>query len=134
MAKLHQPDGDSTLINITPHTDSICEPCPNRRGLQCTTQDKISKLDQAHAAALNLNPPQAITWGEAKAILAKHLTLPVFNQICQGCEWKDYGICERTIKTKLLKGVKMDEKQAQESENHAQEYASQKANQQHKRT
>lgn len=97
MAELNGPDGDTTSINIVGHTDSICAPCPNRRNLSCTTQEKIDKLDAAHAEALQILPGQTITWGEAKEKIASHIPLSTFHRICEGCEWKAYGICEQVI-------------------------------------
>lgn len=97
MDTLNASEGDATPIKIVSHTDSICLPCPNRRNLSCTTQEKIDKLDAAHAEALQLLPGQSITWGEAKEKIAANIPLPTFHRICEGCEWKAYGICEQVI-------------------------------------
>lgn len=104
---LQAPDGEAVSIEIVNTTDTICGPCPHRSGTQCLTEDKIARLDQAHATTLGFHPPQHITWGQAKQQLAERLTLAAFHHICQGCEWKASGICEHTIKTKLLKSDRL---------------------------
>lgn len=98
MEVLHSVDGDNTKINIVAHTDSICEPCPNRTGKTCTSEEKINILDHAHATALEINTDDSITWGEAKKRIAEKITLNTFHHICATCNWKQYGICEVVIK------------------------------------
>lgn len=44
--------GDDTPIEVVAKTDSICSPCPSKRGDLCETQEKIEKLDNAHAKIL----------------------------------------------------------------------------------
>ncbi len=102
---LNSNDGDNTEIKIVKHSDSICEPCPNRIGKKCTTQEKITALDTAHAAALDINTITSITWGDAKKIIAEKITLDKFNEICSTCNWKSYGICEGVL-TKFLPSLK----------------------------
>lgn len=99
---LTAPAGDATPIKVVADTDSICSPCPNKRGTACTTQEKINQLDQAHATALAISPGETLTWGEAKSKIAKHISVRVFHHICTGCEWKEYGICESVLKTNFL--------------------------------
>lgn len=98
MDELNAPDGDNTKINIVTHTDSICEPCPNRTGKTCTSEEKISVLDAAHAQALEIKAGDSITWGEAKKRIAEKISLDTFHQICATCNWKQFGICEDVIK------------------------------------
>ena len=98
MVILNTETGDEKKINITPHTDSICAPCPNRRGLHCTTDEKIAVLDQAHAKALDMKELDQLTWGEAKKLITEKISLDVFHQICAPCEWKATGICEGVIR------------------------------------
>lgn len=103
MNALTSSQGDQTPIDIVEHTDSVCAPCPHKRDLRCTSQDKITALDHAHAEALDLHPNQTLTWGQAKERLSSHLTIEKFDSICANCEWKPYGICESVIKTNLIK-------------------------------
>jgi|SRR5579885_732909 hypothetical protein len=97
MDQLNSIHGDETLITISGHTDSICDPCPNRLGRKCSTEEKVTGLDNAHAAALEIKPGTSITWGEAKKRIAEKITLAKFNQICATCSWKEYGICEGVL-------------------------------------
>lgn len=99
---LRAPDGDLAQIEIVGETDSICEPCPNRRGTLCTTQEKISRLDHQHANALGWKSGETVSWREAKDRIKSKLTLEKFNHICDGCEWKSLGVCEEAL-SKLLK-------------------------------
>lgn len=101
MARLHAPDGDDTRINIVASSDSICAPCPHRRGASCATAEKIQHLDSAHAEALGISAGQSITWGEAKLRIAQRLSLQHFDRICASCEWKSTGICEKVLREHL---------------------------------
>ncbi len=98
MQQLNSVLGDEEVIDVVAATDSICSPCPNRRGALCADQHKISILDQAHAAILNLHEGEQITWGEAKKRIAESMTLEAFDQACASCEWKKLGICEEVLK------------------------------------
>jgi hypothetical protein len=90
-------DRPNTSIQITSHTDSICAPCPHRSGTTCASETKINRLDQAHAAALRMETTSALTWEEAKNRIKSHLTLETFHHICDSCEWKSLGICEKVL-------------------------------------
>lgn len=98
MDVLNSPNGDVTNITIVNHTDSICDPCPNRIGKMCTTEEKISILDQAHAKALDIKVGDTITWSSAKNRITEKMTLPKFHEICATCRWKELGICESVLK------------------------------------
>lgn len=100
--QLKSPDGDLTEIQIVDETDSICEPCPNRRGALCTTQEKITRLDRQHAQVLEWKIGEILTWRESKERIKSKLTLDQFHKICNGCEWKALGVCEEALE-KLLK-------------------------------
>jgi hypothetical protein len=97
MAQLQAERGDEIEIGITPHTDSICAPCPSKRGQFCAEQKKITTLDHAHAEILQLNDVNGLTWGEAKQRIATFMSLEKFHQACTGCEWKNLGICEKVL-------------------------------------
>ena len=101
MDSLNSPTGNATPITITHHTDSICAPCPNRIGQTCTTEQKITVLDNAHATALAIHAGETLTWGDAKKRIAEKLSLDTFHQICATCSWKNLGICEDVL-TKFL--------------------------------
>jgi hypothetical protein len=87
---------DDTLIEVAPHTDSICTPCPHARDLLCATQEKITGLDNRHHAAMGFTPGLQLTWGEAKEKMKK-LTVQEFHTACEGCSWKALGVCEKAL-------------------------------------
>lgn len=91
------PEGDDTLIEVVSHTDSICAPCPNRRDLLCTTEDKVQALDARHAEVLELKAGDRLTWREAKERIKRKIDVEVHGRICDPCGWKPYGICEKAL-------------------------------------
>ena len=96
-ARLLGQDGDLVPIRVVEQTDSICTPCPSKRGTRCETQAKIEGLDQAHAEIMDWNPGETVTWGEAKERIASHMTIGKFNEACAPCSWKKLGICEQRL-------------------------------------
>jgi hypothetical protein len=101
--RLHAPSGDQTVIEVVKYTDAICGPCPERRGHLCASQAKVAALDHKHARALHLKAGDRLTWGEAKQRIKFFLSLPLFHEICEGCSWKNLGLCEQAL-VKLLNG------------------------------
>ncbi len=87
---------EETLITVTSKTDDICSPCPHRCSDVCATQQKIEKLDQAHAKALDLKEGGRVTWREAQKRLAQ-LTLQDHKNICQECQWLNLGLCSDSL-------------------------------------
>lgn len=92
---------DTVAITVTTEADSICTPCPRKRGLGCQTQTKIDNLDSAHAAVLGLVAGDSLTWGQAKQRIKERMTLADFHKTCESCSWKEYGVCE-TVLTEFL--------------------------------
>lgn len=97
------PGGDDESILVVEHTDSICAPCPNRRGEKCETEEKIQTLDRAHMSILGLVPGEEITWGEAKRRLASRMSLDTFEQACEPCAWKSLGVCRDALAALIRK-------------------------------
>lgn len=97
MGRLRAKGGDATVIEVTGATDDICAPCPKRRGDACAVQDKIARLDDAHARALALKPGDRMTWGQAKARIRLHVRPGSLKNLCTGCEWEPYGMCESAL-------------------------------------
>lgn len=95
--QLRAPNGDATLIEVTPLADDICAPCPKRRGRLCSNQDKITLLDRSHASALALQPRERLTWGQAKARIREQVPPGSLKTLCQGCEWEPLGMCESAL-------------------------------------
>ncbi|MGB0902090.1 DUF1284 domain-containing protein [Halocynthiibacter sp.] len=95
---LRAPGGDDQQIEVVRNTDDICAPCPKRRGLRCSNQDGIDKLDKAHLRALKLEYGNTLTWGEAKDRIRKHIAPEGLQVICSGCQWLQYGMCESAVR------------------------------------
>ena len=97
--RLRAPDGsgDTIPILVTAATDSICAPCPNRRGEVCQTEAKIQQLDQGHAGVLGITPGQTLSWGEAKNKIAEKMTDEQFDRVCAPCSWKALGVCKAAL-------------------------------------
>jgi len=91
------PDGDQTAIEVTSGTDSICEPCPNRRDDRCETESKIRSLDEAHAKILGIRAGDRLTWGEAKEKIRTKMTVEKLRAACAPCAWLKAGMCERAL-------------------------------------
>ncbi|MEX0349783.1 MAG: DUF1284 domain-containing protein [Paracoccaceae bacterium] len=95
---LRGPDGDAVEIEVVSRTDSICAPCPHRRGVLCESQHKIEALDARHAAALNLSCGERLSWGAAKVRIRENVQPGDLSAICQGCQWLEYGMCEGALR------------------------------------
>lgn len=98
MAILTSAGGDETKITIVNEADSICAPCPHRRGKSCASQELITQLDQDYGKTLNMNSGDVISWGEAKQRIKTHVSLDKFHSICASCEWKKLGVCEKALR------------------------------------
>lgn len=97
LGRLRAAGGVATVIEVTGAADDICAPCPKRRGNLCTSQGKINRLDRAHAAALNLQPRERLTWGEALERIRSNVAPGSLRTLCAGCEWEPYGMCENAL-------------------------------------
>lgn len=90
-------NGDEITIEVTAHADSICAPCPHRRGEGCETAAKISALDEAHAETLRVRPGDQLSWGEAKQRIIANISVEKHHEICAPCAWRPSGVCERAL-------------------------------------
>jgi hypothetical protein len=97
MGRLRAAEGDATRIEVIGSLDDICAPCPKNRGHACAVQDKIDRLDAAHAAALSLCTGDVLTWGEAKGRIRAAVAPGALRTLCAGCEWEPYGMCETAL-------------------------------------
>lgn len=107
-AQLNSEGGDQTKITVVNHTDSICSPCPHKRELACASQEKITSLDNGHAAVLELQTGETLTWQAAKQRIKDKMTLEKFHHICEPCSWKAYGLCEETLRLLHADGENTD--------------------------
>jgi hypothetical protein len=89
--------GDQIQIEVVEKTDSICAPCPSKRGDLCESQAKIVELDHAHANILSLREGDVLTWGQAKQKIVEHFTDEAFESACAPCSWKPLGICKEAL-------------------------------------
>lgn len=91
-------EGDETQIEVVESTDSICQPCPNRQGSLCATEEKIRALDEAHMKVLDIRDGDVLTWGEAKKKLAEKMTVEAHHKACAPCAWRSLGLCEAALR------------------------------------
>jgi hypothetical protein len=95
---LNSREGDGIPIQVVQQTDSICGPCPHKRGALCKDQEKIAVLDVRHQEVLSLHTGQVLTWGEAKEKIKTSISYDKFQEICEGCSWRDLGYCAQALK------------------------------------
>ncbi|MCI5051754.1 MAG: DUF1284 domain-containing protein [Simkaniaceae bacterium] len=78
-------------IEIVNSSDSICAPCPHRRGGMCQSEARIRTLDRRHEEAFGFGKGP-IFWKEARAKIEKHFSIALMRKTCDGCSW--LKICE----------------------------------------
>jgi len=86
-----------TPVIFTVMADSICGPCPSRRGMGCVSDERISRLDSRHASALGIRSGQRMSWAEAQDRATTRLQPRDLGRICTGCQWLDLGICQSSL-------------------------------------
>ena len=75
---------EDILIEVVQYTDDVCSACPNKIDyIACKTQSKISKLDAAHIAVLQLIPGEVMSWKQAKDRIKKHMNVEKFLLSCK---------------------------------------------------
>ena len=84
-----------TEVIFTGTADSICAPCPWRRGLGCEAAERITGLDARHAAALGIRPGQRMNWAEARGRAASRVRPADLQRICNGCQW--IALCQPAL-------------------------------------
>ncbi len=97
IARLRAPGGGRTRIKVTNRADSVCHPCPHRRGFSCAEAPKINVLDRNHAAALKLKPGDVLTWDEARSRILANVPPGSLSVLCSSCQWFEYGMCEDAL-------------------------------------
>ncbi|MFV0294405.1 MAG: DUF1284 domain-containing protein [Paracoccus sp. (in: a-proteobacteria)] len=86
-----------TTVEFTNTADTICTPCPHRRGTGCSSADKITELDRQHAAALGIRAGDRMSWHEAQSHAISCLKPDDLDQICSRCQWLEYGLCKQAL-------------------------------------
>jgi hypothetical protein len=104
---LRAPRGDETRIRITTSADTICAPCPKRRGLGCAGQDRVDRLDRAHGAALGLSNGDVLSWGEAQDRVRRNVAPEDLTTLCAGCPWLESGMCQKAVAQLLDAGAEL---------------------------
>ena len=79
-------------ITMVAGLDDICAPCPERIGNRCRSETRVTAFDSAVLSGFCLER-KTYSYAEIDRILITHLSEPVYNTICSGCEWKRIGIC-----------------------------------------
>ena len=79
-------------ITLVTGVDAICDPCPERVGNHCRSEEKVTGFDEAVLSQLGLERKN-YAYAEVDRILESRLTESVYECICRGCEWKQTGIC-----------------------------------------
>ena len=97
VARLRGHDGGNTLIEVTGQADSLCAPCPHRRGQSCVKAAQIAALDERHAHALGLHEGQRLTWADAQSRIRTHVPPGSLRDLCAGCQWLEFGLCEAAL-------------------------------------
>ncbi|MEM8849723.1 MAG: DUF1284 domain-containing protein [Pseudomonadota bacterium] len=97
MGILRAPSGLDERILITGQADAICAPCPHRIGLGCEYNDKINKIDEAHAELLDLPIGLQLTWADALERAKQRVEPDDLDRICDGCRWLDSGMCKKAL-------------------------------------
>lgn len=95
--RLRDAGGENIKITVTFVADSICTPCPERRGLGCVKINTIKQLDERHAKALGLRDGDCISWGEALKRIKANVKPGSLSTLCQNCQWLDLGACEGAL-------------------------------------
>ncbi|TXB71352.1 DUF1284 domain-containing protein [Paracoccus aurantiacus] len=90
-------DPDTPVI-FTSQADSVCGPCPHRRGEGCASDERISWLDQNHARALGITPGQQMRWQQAEARARERVRPDDLDVICARCQWLEYGMCKGALR------------------------------------
>ena len=84
-----------TEVIFTGTADSICAPCPSRRGIGCEAGERISGLDARHAVALGIRPGQRMSWAEAQGRAISRVRPKDLQHIWSGCQW--IALCQPAL-------------------------------------
>ncbi len=86
-----------TEIQVSSHTDSICAPCPHRRGKACESEAHIQELDAKHRAALDLANTSSISWNEAKHLSKKNFVRCVFTLFVRAANGNHWAFASKNL-------------------------------------
>lgn len=104
--KIAQSLESNPSITVRFSMDSICVPCPHNLSKSgdtpaplCRKQSFIDVLDRRHGNALHVRDGDILTWNDAKKRIKDNVTVEDFHRMCEGCAWKDFGVCEEALRT-----------------------------------
>lgn len=89
--------GSGTEVLITGQADSLCAPCPSRRGLGCEFEDRIDRIDAMHLEALGLEIGARLSWGDCLDTVRDSVVPDDLDRICAGCTWLPLGMCKANL-------------------------------------
>lgn len=91
-------DLPSSTVELIPGLDHICRPCPYNEGNNCSTEEKVLRMDQKVLSYFSLAYGE-IDYQSTIHKIKEELTKEIFEDLCSTCSWYDYDLC----RGKLLK-------------------------------
>ena len=88
-------DDHETQIAVTQGCDAICLKCPHKVRGACTSNEKVTFMDDTVLALINLTYGESISWNEiAHRAHEQIFKRDKFDDICGGCQW--FELCRTT--------------------------------------
>lgn len=87
---------ENIKVNIEICLDDLCSACPYNKGEKCETDEKVRRIDEKVLKNFNLECKQYLYKDLSKKIENK-MTKEVLKDICNECEWYEYGICQKHL-------------------------------------
>ncbi len=76
------------LVRLSLQADVICAACPNRRGMECTAQEKVLAYDRAVLARCALTEGDVLPFPAFSDLVRRNILTPgLRGQVCGGCQW-----------------------------------------------
>ncbi len=70
--------------------DAVCAACPNWRGDQCETEEKVCRYDREVLTHCALELGQTLSFRELEAAAETHILRPgIREEICGDCQWTE---------------------------------------------
>ena len=92
-----------TLISLTCKCDHLCSACPNRQNENCTSSEKVLRMDLSVLDVCQFQPEKEQSWlflsNAAKDLI---LETEEFDNICGQCQW--FSLCKNIVQGVLSPG------------------------------
>lgn len=88
----------SSSVQLQQGVDEICNPCPYKEGNKCSTEEKVTLMDQKVLSYFSLSYGE-IAYSSTISKIRELMSEEIFEDICSTCSWYDYNLC----RGKLLK-------------------------------